>query len=263
MWLILASCTLGAEATADTVAREEPPRPEVAQVVENVIVAAFPAPYDAVRAHADAFGTWLRTLPLRPPGSPVHTYTGDIVAMPAARVVDLPVAGEPNLQCADSALRLRATWERSVGRFPEFHYTSGDLSRWADWARGMRPRVRGREVTWLLGRAPDSSEGAFQAWLRDLYVYAGSYSLILDTIAVTQPEPGDLLVAPGSPGHVVVLLDVARNLDTTWVLAGQGYMPAMEFHVVAGPDGGWFPVGGDTLATAPIPMAWSGLRRWK
>lgn len=97
----------------------------------------------------------------------------------------------------------------------------------------------------------------------NLFMYAGTRSLGLDTTPVTAPQVGDVLVLPGSPGHAVLILDVATHEAQTWVLVGQGFMPAMDFHVVAGPVGGWYPVEGDTLPTEPIVMPWSGLRRWK
>lgn len=230
----------------------------------ETVADAFPPPPGAWRVDADAFGDWVRRLPLDPPGTPVRTYDGRLVVAPAARVVDLPLPAVDLQQCADSALRLRATWERANGRSPAFHYTSGDLSRWADWAAGTRPRVRGNDVAFVAGAAaPDASDAAFEAWLLDLFTYAGTRSLPLDTRAVSDPRPGDVVVDPGSPGHAVVLLDVATDGARTWVLAGQGFMPAMDFHVVAGPAAGWFPVEGDTLPTRPIPVTWAGLRRWR
>lgn len=228
------------------------------------LAAAFPPPRGATRVEGGAFGAWLGELPLQPEGALVHAFDGSVVAMPAARVVAWSVEGQSALQCADTALRLRATWERSVGRSPAFHYTSGDLSRWSAWAAGARPRVEGSKVTWVPGAAaPDSSDRSFGRWLTNLYQYAGTRSLPRDTVPVTEPRPGDLLVTPGSPGHAVVLLDVATDGARTWVLVGQGYMPAMELHVVAGPEAGWFPVEGAILPTAPIAMPWSDLRRWK
>lgn len=236
----------------------------LAVALAETVHEAFPPPRGAVRVDGGAFGAWLGALPLHPAGYPVHSHAGVVLDMPAARVVAWSVAGEPALQCADTALRLRATWEREVGRSPAFHYTSGDLSRWADWAAGSRPRVRGSDVTWVAGAAaPDAGDRSFARWLSDLYTYAGTRSLPLDTVPVTAPRPGDVLVTPGSPGHAVVLLDVATDGRRTWVLVGQGYMPAMELHVVDGPDAGWFPVEGEVLPTAPIPMAWGGLRRWR
>lgn len=235
----------------------------------ETVAEAFPPPPGATRASADAYGAYLRALPLHPDGRQVLTYDGRAVAMDAARVVDMPVGTRDLQQCADSALRLRATWERATGHAPAFHFTSGDLSSWAAWAKGTRPKVSGNTVTFVAGAAKaDSSDTAFEAWLTNLYTYAGTRSLPLDTVAVPgnpvdAVRPGDLVNQPGSPGHAVVILDVATAGDRAWVLVGQGYMPAMDFHVLDGPASGWFPVEGEWLPSTPIPVPWSGLRRWK
>lgn len=235
----------------------------------ETVAEAFPPPEGAARAQADAFGAYLRALPLHPDGREVLTYDGRPVAVDAARVVSMPVGTRDLQQCADSALRLRASWERAAGRAPAFHYTSGDLSAWAAWANGTRPKISGNDVTFVAGAAkPDASDAAFEAWMMNLFTYAGTRSLPLDTMAVAgNPaegvRPGDLVNQPGSPGHAVVVLDVARAGDRAWVLVGQGYMPAMDFHVLEGPDAGWFPVEGDMLRSTPIAVPWSGLRRWK
>lgn len=236
----------------------------VAAVRAEALAEAFPPPAGAVRVVAPGFGEWLRALPLQPPGADVHTWDGKVVGIPHARVVALDVSGQANLQCADTALRLRATWEREAGLSPAFHYTSGDVSAWSAWASGTRPRVSGAHVVFVPhADGADTSDRAFSAWLADLYTYAGTRSLGLDTLAAGDPQPGDVLVVPGSPGHAVVVLDVASAGARTWVLVGQGYMPAMELHVAPGPDGGWFPREGDTLPTQPIPMPWRALRRWR
>lgn len=235
-----------------------------ALALAETVAEAFPPPPGATRAAADPFGEWLRARPLHPDGRGVLTYDGRTVVIDAARVVDMPIGTRDLQQCADSALRLRATWERSVGRSPAFHYTSGDVSAWEAWAKGTRPKVSGSKVSFVPGAAaPNTSDAAFEAWMMDLFTYAGTRSLPMDTIAVTTPRPGDVVVQPGSPGHAVVLLDVATAGDRTWVLVGQGFMPAMDFHVLDGPDAGWFPVEGEWLPSAPIPVPWSGLRRWK
>lgn len=236
----------------------------VAVALAETVAQAFPPPEGARRVAADDFGASLRELPLRPEGTPVRLYDGRVSWLDAARVVDLPMVPGDLQQCADSALRLRATWERERGGDPAFHYTSGDVSRWSSWAKGTRPRVRGRDVSFVAGAArPDASDAAFEAYLADLFTYAGTRSLPLDTVAADDPLPGDLLVTPGSPGHAVVVLDVATDGARTWVLVGQGFLPAVSFHVLDGPDGGWFPVEGDTLPSQPIAMPWSGLRRWR
>lgn len=226
---------------------------------------AFPPPSGTERVPVEkgSFGEWLRERPLYPPDRQVLSYAGDPLDMPAARVFDMPVGTRDLQQCADSILRLRATWERASGRSPEYHYTSGYLSSWAAWAAGSRPLVSGSSVSTRKGAAsPDSSDQNFDRWLYDLFMYAGTRSLPKDTEADSLPDPGDLLVTPGSPGHAVLILDVALSGTQRWVLVGQGYMPAMDFHVVKGPVQGWYRVEGEILDTAPIPMPWSGLRRW-
>lgn len=233
----------------------------------DTVADAFPPPDESARVSANDWGEYVRHLPLKPAGARVHTYDGQVVEMPAARVVDLPLGKRDLQQCADSALRLRATFLRASGVSPAFHYTSGWLSRWESWAAGTRPVVRGNTVaTREVGRR-DASDAAFDAWLDDLFTYAGTRSLVSDTVPVTEPLPGDLVMFPGSPGHAVVLLDVATQRTqsgrTTWVLAGQGYMPAMEFHVVRGPEASWYRVEGEWLATEPLRVPWSGLRRFK
>ena len=61
----------------------------------------------------------------------------------------------------------------------------------------------------------------------------------------------------------MILLDVAADATHTYVLVGQGFMPAMDFHVVDGPIQSWYEVSGEVLETRPLAVPWSGLRRWR
>ncbi len=67
-------------------------------------------------------------------------------------------------------------------------------------------------------------------------MYASTRSLWRDTEAVAATdvlEPGDVFNQSGSPGHVVMQLDVAENaLGQRVALIGQGFMPAQEMHVL-------------------------------
>lgn len=263
-WAVVAGLVGCATAVADPAPADGPPDVSRVAVGPATVADAFPPPPGAARAPTDGFGAWLRALPLYPTDRAVRTHAGDPVAMPAARVVDLPLVRGDLQQCADSILRLRATWERSVGRDPAFRYTSGDLSRWSEWRTGTRLVVSGNRVSRVPGRAAaDASDASFEAWMADLFTYAGTRSLPADTVAATGPiAPGDLLVTPGGPGHAVLILDVAADATATYVLVGQGYMPAMDFHVVAGETGGWYRVDGPTLETRPIAMSWSSRRRF-
>jgi hypothetical protein len=236
----------------------------VALAAAETVREGFPAPAAATLDAGAGFGAWLGGLPLRPEGTPVRSYRGDVLAMPAARVVDVPLVKGDLQQCADSVIRLRATWEREEGRDPAFHYTSGYLSRWSDWAGGVRPRVSGNRVTTTRGGRVGRDDTNWEAWLTDLFMYAGTRSLAKEVarVPVGAVAAGDVLVAPGSPGHAVLVLETATGPAGRWVLVGQGFMPAMDFHVVEGPDAGWFRVDGDTLPTAPIALGWDTLGRF-
>jgi hypothetical protein len=218
----------------------------------------YPPPAGAVRVPTDAFGRALLALPLRPEGTRVVTHDGRTVAGHAGRVVDLPLVPGDLQQCADSAIRLRAEWLLATGRSPAFHATSGDLMPWARYQAGERPLSVGRGLVWR----PATSAARFDDYLADVFRWAGTRSLALDTEAASDPRGGDLLVSPGSPGHAVVLLDVARRGDEQFVLVGEGYMPAMSFHVEAGTEAGWWRWD-DGIALDHWTLPASSLRRWR
>lgn len=246
-------CLLCEPAAADTVHERFPP----------------PAGFTSVVVEAGSFGASLQALPLMPPGTPVKTFSGGLAHAPWAKaVVDLSVGERDLQQCADSAIRLRAGWLRQTGKTSalSFHATSGDVIPYARYAAGERAFAKGRGLAWRSGAATAATAGddaVFAAWLETVFLYAGSLSLAKDTVAVTGPiAPGDLLVLGGSPGHVLVVMDVARSTDgrERWLI-GQGFMPAQSFHVI-----GWVAPDADGALTVPSwskPFPTSSRRRFK
>jgi hypothetical protein len=233
---------------------------------------APPSGYTRVEVASGSFGAWLRGLPLRPEGTPVRDFRGGpILAASDARlaaVAELDV-GTANLQqCADSILRLHAEWRWATGNKDRiaYRFTSGHLASWPRYAAGDRARVAGSKVTWVSSAAADDSRAAFRSYLDLLFTYAGTLSLQTEKSRPAREDvrPGDFFVLGGSPGHAVLVLDVAANAKGERVaLMGQGYIPAQDFHVLSrGADGPWFPLDGDAVAT-PFwqPFPWSALRR--
>lgn len=210
---------------------------------------APPEGYERVSIEPDSFGQFLRTLPLRADRTTVRSYAGKRLGSPSAAVVALDV-GERNLQqCADSVIRLHAEylWSRGARDELAYHFTSGDETAWSDWRAGERYRVSGSTVERVRRGSVEPTHANFRRWLDTVFMYAGTRSLRFDSEPVTgELQPGDFLVAPGSPGHAVLVLDIAENADgDRLALIGQGFMPAQEFHVVrddhAGVvDGVWF-----------------------
>lgn len=252
--------------------RRYPWLPSSARVRSLEEAFAPPEGYSRVSLEAGSFGAWLRGLPLRPEGSPVRDFQGKTVLAASdsrlAAVGELDVGAANLQQCADSILRLHAEWRWASGQ-PEriaYRFTSGHLASWPRYAAGERARVSGSKVTWVPGSAAaDSSRAAFRSYLNLLFTYAGTLSLQAEGARPTREQlrPGDFFVLGGSPGHTVLVLDVATNAKGERVaLIGQGFTPAQDFHVLAGRDGPWFPLEGESVATpfwAPFPM--TSLRR--
>jgi hypothetical protein len=235
---------------------------------------ALPPPegYTRVELAEGSFGAWLRGLPLRPAAAPVLDFRGETIRTgedpSVAAVAELDVGSANLQQCADSIIRLHAEWQWSRGRKERlaYRFTSGHRSTWSRYAAGERARVSGSKVTWERSGRVDGSRTAFRGWLDLVFTYAGTLSLAAEARRPTreQVQPGDFFVLGGSPGHAVLVLDVARNAAGERVaLLGQGFIPAQDFHVLSpGEQGPWFSLETDEVAT-PFwkPFPWSSLRR--
>jgi len=230
-----------------------------------------PEGFERVDLEADSFGAFLRDLPVRLDRTLVKGYHGRRVHSPSAGVVALPMVDGDLQQCADSVLRLYAEYLWQADRRDEiaFHFTSGDRSGWADWRDGERFDIEGASVERYDGAPRENDREAFRGYLRHLFTYAGTMSLPMDAreLEASEPtRPGDFFLESGSPGHVVVVLDVAENADgERLALIGQGFIPAQEFHLVARAGGAvWFqlPDEGEALNT-PSWQPFGRDQRWR
>lgn len=229
----------------------------------------YPVPDGYARVDVDpaSFAAWLRGLPVRIDRRAVHDHRGRRTGGDSAGVIALDVGDKDLQQCADTLLRLHGEWLWSRGRSGEiaYHFTSGDRSSFADWVDGRRLKIEGPKVVPVEVDPVAHDRAALHAWFEQLFMYAGTRSLVLDTDPVGLDRPiaaGDLLLRPGSPGHVVMVLDVAEGRDGEQIaVIGQGSMPAQEFHVIPGPiAGAWFrfPAGEDIEVDVP---GWGALPR--
>jgi hypothetical protein len=237
---------------------------------------ALPPPpgYTRVAVEEGSFGAWLRGLPLRPVGTPVRNFrggeslSGDDASLAAVTELDV---GSANLQqCADSIIRLHAEWLWSRGQKERiaYRFSSGHLASWSRYATGERAHVAGSKVTWVKSGPVDGSRATFREYLDLVFTYAGTLSLATEKQRPRREDvrPGDFFVLGGSPGHAVLVLDVARDPEGKRVaLLGQGFIPAQDFHVLSpGEDGPWFSLDAEEVAT-PFwkPFPWSSLRRFQ
>jgi hypothetical protein len=231
---------------------------------EREIANAIPPPagFERTAVAAGLFADWLRHLPLKPPGTAVHLYNGKQKGNQDVHhaVVDIDTGSKDLQQCADAVIRLRAEYLYSRGETAAIHFkfTSGDEAVFARWAEGYRPVVAGNRVRWIKRASADASYGSFRRYLDVVFSYAGTLSLSreLSPRKIDELEIGDVFIRGGSPGHAVIVVDLAVNKATgkKVFLLAQSYMPAQDIHVLKNSaDAGtspWYPADfGEVLQT--------------
>lgn len=199
-----------------------------------------------------SFAYYLRHLSLKPEGTPVYSYNGEIMwtSDHAYAVIDSIDTGKDNLQqCADAIIRLRAEWLYKHKRYDEitFHFTNGWLCDYKHWAEGNRVAVNGNRTSWYHAVSRDYSYPTFRKYLDMVFNYAGTLSLSreLKPVELQEMQIGDVFILGGSPGHAIIIVDVAENPDThdkAFVVA-ESYMPAQDIHILKNSNGNdlpWF-----------------------
>lgn len=242
------------------------------------LVARFEPPpgFERVAVEPGTFGAWLRGLPLAAEGSPVLTYRGDVLLPPdhqhLAAVVAIDIGAADLQQCADSVIRLHAEWRWAAGaRDMTYRAASGAMMPLARWMRGERPAEESGSIKWTARGRPDPPGGdhaSFRKYLDSVFTWANTGALAVQgkKIGLSDVRPGDFVVLPGSPGHAVLVLDMAVSPEGKRVaLLGQGFMPAQSFHVLR-PERGraWFELdaGAPGVKTPFWPtFPWDSLRR--
>jgi hypothetical protein len=225
--------------------------PWLAKPASDSIASRFPLPAGFTRrpAPAGSFAAWLRGLPLKPGNPPVKLYNGELKGYQGghAAVLDLDVGNKDLQQCADGVIRLRAEFLHASAQNDSlcFNFTSGDAASWPRWRSWQRPTVIKNKVRWNQSAIADDSYANFKNYLQTVFNYAGSMSLSRQLTAVADPkkiEPGDVFIHGGSPGHAVIVVDVAENAQgKRQFMIAQSYMPAQEMHLLKNPKAGESP----------------------
>ena len=233
-----------------------------------------PDGYERIPREMASFQGYLRKQSLKPDGSKVLLYNGQEKGNQSAQaaVFEMPLFDSDLQQCADSVIRMYAEYFWTIGAYDQiaFHLTNGFHMDYPTWREGNRLKVDGNQVSWVKKAGYDDSYETFLLYLQYVMMYAGTLSLEAECepADLAEVQAGDLFIRGGSPGHCVMVADVAEDeWGERCFLLAQGYMPAQEFHLLKNPlheEDPWYYTKEveDILNTPEYTFQPGSLKRW-
>lgn len=202
-----------------------------------------PDGYTRVQEDPGSLGAFLRNYPLRPDGAKVLLYDGTEKGNQSGHVAvfDMPVLESADVQqCADSVMRMYAEYFRATNQLERirFHFVDGFLCDYVSYRDGKRVQFDGDRAKWVNSASYDDSDETFEKYLHVTFAYSSTLSMEQESepADINQVKTGDVFLKSGSPGHVMMVVDVCENSEGQKAfLLAQGYMPAQQFHIVKNP----------------------------
>lgn len=204
----------------------------------------LPDGYQRIQYNEGTFEYYLQHLPLKDHGSVVSYYNGEKKNKKNVylAVIDMEIGSKNLQQCADAIIRLRSEFLYSKKKYNNIHfnYTNGFRVDYTRWMKGDRIKVTGNKCEWIHTSNYDNSYSTFRKYLDNIFMYAGTLSLSAEMKKINYQDlkPGDVLIQGGSPGHAVIVVDMAihsKSGKKIYMLA-QSYMPAQEIQILCNPE---------------------------
>jgi len=185
-----------------------------------------------------SFTEYLRRLSLKPDGAKVKLFNGQTKENDVYdAVVDMDIGNTDLQQCADAVMRLRGEYLFGQKRYDEisFNFNGGFTCDYAHWMQGYRVKIRNEQAYWERSAEPANNYQVFRKYMDVVFDYAGTLALskLLNAKPIKDMEIGDVFIKGGSPGHAVIVVDMAEDKagHKTFMLA-QSYMPAQDIQVL-------------------------------
>ena len=175
-----------------------------------------------VKVPEGSFAEFLRNYKLKDDWT-IYDYTGKELGKQSQfggyAVLDIDIGTRDLLQCADAVMLLRAEYLYSQKRYSEIHFNSvsGKRMNYTDYVKG------------------DYSYAKFRKYMDYVFGYASTLSLEkeLKPRKIEDIQIGDVFIVGGSPGHAMIVVDMAVDEEgNRALLFAQGMMPAQSVHVV-------------------------------
>lgn len=181
---------------------------------EKIVHIPLPEGYERVLQNENSFGFYLRELYLKKEHT-VYLYNGQQKSNQNAQyaVLNMSVGNKDLQQCADAVMRLRAEYLKLQNKPICFADNNRKKYCWEQY-----------------------KQKGWQGYLETVFGMCGTLSLEKELLPGDWKElsAGDVLIKGGSPGHAVIVMDVARHKRTGELiyLLAQSYMPAQDIHVL-------------------------------
>jgi hypothetical protein len=211
----------------------------------------LPDGFSRIKGDKNSFSAWLRNLSLKK-NKTVFLFNGLPKKNQAAQfaVIDISIGMKDLQQCADAVMRLRAEYLFSQKRWREIIFYDNNHHEYR------------------LGNSGDRKH--FDDYLDNVFAKCGTLSLekqLKKIKVINELQPGDVLIEGGSPGHAMMVVDVAINKSGRKIfLLAQSYMPAQDIHIAINPmDKGispWFELRDETIYTPEWIFSKRHFRTW-
>jgi hypothetical protein len=219
-----------------------------ASAPENVNQIPLPHGYERIPVEANSFGAYLRNCAFKKDKT-VYLYNGQKKTNQSAQyaVLDISTGTKDLQQCADAVMRLRAEYLKERGWPICFADNAGTNYCWNNY------KTKG-----------------WQGYLETVFGMCGTLSLEkqLKKKEWLQLKPGDVLIKGGSPGHAVIVMDVAKHKRSGQLifLLAQSYMPAQDMHLLINPNESglnpWYSIPEKIISTPEWQFQTQNLRTW-
>jgi hypothetical protein len=189
-----------------------------------------------------SFAEFLRNQKLKPYGEKVLYYDGRKKPSNGIydSVFDVDIGNRDLHQCADAIMLLRAEYLYSLGLYDKisFNFVSGFKAEYRKWMDGYRIRVNGNDAEYYKAAESSNTYEDFRKYMDMVFAYSGTLSLEkeLESVSIKNMNIGDVFIVGGSPGHAVIVVDMAVNSDGEKIFfLAQSYMPAQQTQILINP----------------------------
>ena len=220
-----------------------------------------PAGYKRVAIEKGSFGYFLRNQKLKPYGEKALYYNGQAKRSEGIydSVIDVEIGDRDLHQCADAIMLIRAEYFYQKKEYDKinFNFVSGFNAQYSKWMQGYRINPNGKG-SYYKKASPSNTYKDFRSFMNIVFGYAGTLSMEkeMKPQSLENMKIGDVFIMGGSPGHAVIIVDMAKNDkgEKIFMLA-QSYMPAQQTQILINPEDGdmgvWYSLKEKTVLETP------------